>query len=167
MHQRIAQLRAKVAQVGEVREDFEDAVSVSPETLRRETPSAKKWFVCSDEARKNMPPVDKRENYPVAFEALTIYLLERFDEAAAIGIATLVLDEPIWAGGYTFLTEFAKHLEKLGFLAKTGGESRHRHCPHMNGGGDACLYDDDMDGGAGEITPIHLVISLPPLAQAA
>jgi hypothetical protein len=168
MNNRVEALMKKVAEVGVVKENFDLAGWVLPDTLRKTNPLADIWHVSSNDGYAQIREVlKKRDDVPAAVEKLAEYILQRFDSAAAAGIATLVVDEPSMFMADILMSDLAKHLRGEGFDVSNKRESKHRHCDHANGKGRACHYDGDLDGGSGDINGLQLMISLPLLAKAA
>lgn len=99
-------------------------------------------------------PTKRDDNWETrAMEIITSGLRRSLEN----GVPSIVV-EP---GSWTPLPQtFLEKLKDAGLVARNIGTSRHRHCPHSNGWSRRCHYDDDPDGGAGEITEDLWIVSI-------
>lgn len=145
---------------------FRKAALVAPETLKKEHPDASIWFVTTEDITQ---AVGKQQNWtPEYLNEIAEYIINRLHAAVSKGFGIIVVDEPSVTGSEKFMGDLATQLKNAGLHVTKSRVTRHRYCPHQNGGpltkedeGIECYYYDDMDGGAGEITNLQITAHVP------
>lgn len=140
------------------KENYKEAASMRAETLYKQNPNAKCWHVNAKDASPYTADHSTEEKIRECIGHLSTYLLTRLAAAVEKGFDTLVVDEPFMSD--CFLPDVARHMSTTyRVMASCRRVSRHRDCPHTNGGGMSCIYADVDDFGAYDIQPLQLVIS--------